>query len=92
MYSNGSKNLTNKTVQFRLSDHTLDQEKSVLNSELVFITKPNYIEMCGLGPKIDGFNSRVMEKIWDRKSFEVAGHWPLWWDEKLNDHVEPTKV
>ena len=20
----------------------------------------------------------VMDKIWDRKSFEVAGHWPLW--------------
>ena len=23
-----------------------------------------------------------MYKIWDRKSFEVGGHWPLWWDEK----------
>jgi len=23
-----------------------------------------------------------MDKIWDRKSFEVGGHWPLWWDEK----------
>jgi len=21
----------------------------------------------------------VMDKIWDRKSFEVGGHWPLWW-------------
>ena len=20
----------------------------------------------------------VMDKIWDRKSFEVGGHWPLW--------------
>jgi len=20
-----------------------------------------------------------MNKIWDRKSFEVGGHWPLWW-------------
>ena len=20
-----------------------------------------------------------MDKIWDRKSFEVGGHWPLWW-------------
>jgi len=19
-----------------------------------------------------------MDKIWDRKSFEVRGHWPLW--------------
>jgi len=19
-----------------------------------------------------------MDKIWDRKSFEVGGHWPLW--------------
>ena len=34
-----------------------------------------------------------MDKIWDRKSFEVGGHCPLWrgW-EKTNDHVEPTKV
>jgi len=23
--------------------------------------------------------NNVMEKIWDRKSFEVGGHWPLWW-------------
>ena len=23
-----------------------------------------------------------MDKIWDRKSFEVGGHWPLWRDEK----------
>jgi len=20
----------------------------------------------------------VMDKIWDRNSFEVGGHWPLW--------------
>jgi len=20
----------------------------------------------------------VVDKIWDRKSFEVRGHWPLW--------------
>ena len=20
----------------------------------------------------------VMDKIWDRKSFKVGGHWPLW--------------
>jgi len=20
----------------------------------------------------------VMDKSWDRKSFEVGGHWPLW--------------
>jgi len=26
-----------------------------------------------------------MDKIWDRKSFEVGGHWP-------NDHAEPKKV
>ena len=33
-----------------------------------------------------------MDKIWDRKSFEVGGHWPLWRDEKnrLMD-AEPTK-
>ena len=23
-----------------------------------------------------------MDKIWDRKSFEVGGHWPLWWGWK----------
>ena len=34
-----------------------------------------------------------MDTIWDRKSFEVGGHWPLWrgW-KKTNDHAEPTKV
>ena len=33
-----------------------------------------------------------MDKIWDRKSFKVGGHWPLWrgW-KKTNDHAEPTK-
>ena len=33
-----------------------------------------------------------MDKIWDRKFLEVGGHWPLWRDEKTNDHAEPTKV
>ena len=34
-----------------------------------------------------------MDKIWDRKSFKVGGHWPLWWGwKKRNDHAEPTKV
>jgi len=23
-----------------------------------------------------------MDKIWDRKSFKIGGHWPLWRDEK----------
>ena len=23
-----------------------------------------------------------MDRIWDRKSFEVGDHWPLWRDEK----------
>jgi len=34
-----------------------------------------------------------MDKIWDRKSFEVGGHWQLWrgW-KKTNDHAEPTNV
>ena len=31
-----------------------------------------------------------MDKIWDRKSFEVRGHWSLM--KKRNDHAEPTKV
>ena len=31
-----------------------------------------------------------MDKIWDRKSFEVGGHWPLM--KKPNDHAEPIKV
>ena len=33
-----------------------------------------------------------MDKIWDRKSFDVGGHWPLWWGmKKTNDDAEPTK-
>jgi len=24
-----------------------------------------------------------MDKIWDRKSFAVWGHWPLWWGWKI---------
>ena len=27
-----------------------------------------------------------------QNSLEVGGHWPLWQDEKTNDHVELTKV
>ena len=23
-----------------------------------------------------------MDNIWDGKSFEVGGHWPLWWGRK----------
>ena len=30
----------------------------------------------------------VMDKIWDRKSFGVGGHWSLWRVEKTNDHAE----
>ena len=34
-----------------------------------------------------------MEKIWDRKSLKVGGHWPVVAGmKKTNDHVEPTKV
>ena len=34
-----------------------------------------------------------MDKIWDRKSFEVGGHWLLWRGLKQkNDHAELTKV
>ena len=31
-----------------------------------------------------------MDKIWDRKSFDVGGR--CGGDEKPNDHAEPTKV
>ena len=31
-----------------------------------------------------------MDKIWDRKSFEVGGH--CGGDEKTNDHAEQTKI
>jgi len=26
-----------------------------------------------------------MDKIWDRKSFEVGGHWPVWrcWKKRM---------
>jgi len=34
-----------------------------------------------------------MDKIWDRKSFEVGGNWPLWRGFKeTNDQAELTKV
>ena len=33
-----------------------------------------------------------MDKIWDRKSFEVGGHCRCCGDVKTNDHAEPTKV
>ena len=34
-----------------------------------------------------------MDKIWDKISFEVGGHWPLWRGGiNTNDHAEPTKV
>ena len=34
-----------------------------------------------------------MDKIWDRISFEVGGHFGCCGgDEKTNDHAEPTKV
>jgi len=26
-----------------------------------------------------------MDKIWDRKSFEVGGHWPWWQGMKKNE-------
>ena len=31
-----------------------------------------------------------MDKIWDRKSFEVGGHWALM--KNPNDYAEPPKV
>ena len=34
-----------------------------------------------------------MVTIWDRKSFEDGGHWPLWrGGKKTIAHSEPTKV
>ena len=33
-----------------------------------------------------------MDKIWDRKSFEVEGHWLVARMKKTHDHGEPTKV
>ena len=33
-----------------------------------------------------------MDKIWDRKSFEVGGHWTVVAEmKKPNDNAEPTK-
>ena len=31
-----------------------------------------------------------MDKVWDRKSFEVGGHWAGM--KNPNDHAEPTQV
>ena len=34
-----------------------------------------------------------MDKIWDKKSFEVGGHLAVVAGmKKMNDHAEPTKV
>ena len=32
-----------------------------------------------------------MDKIWDRKSFEVGGHWPLWLVWEKNDKSRTLK-
>ena len=34
---------------------------------------------CWLFLKNKDRKINVMDKIWDRKFFEVRGHWPLWW-------------
>ena len=31
-----------------------------------------------IGNRMEERKLNVMEKIWDRKSFEVGGHWSLW--------------
>ena len=37
-----------------------------------------------------------MDKIWDRKSFEVRGHWPLWlgWKKRMTtqNHQKNQKI
>jgi len=37
----------------------------------------------------------VMDKIWDRKSFEIGSHWLLCCggdEKKTNDHAEPYRI
>ena len=38
------------------------------------------IDVIKMVPEVLSFSTviNVMDKIWDKKSFEVGGHWPLW--------------
>ena len=46
---------------------------SVLRGHSVFSSPPQR----PMTSDFEEFNN-VMDKIWDRKSFEVGGHWPVW--------------
>ena len=58
--------------------------KNVITMVLVvplFITEHSKGKILALSQELRK-GKNVMDKIWDRKSFEVGGHWPLWRDEK----------
>ena len=56
--------------------HTKDKIKRVPVVPL-FSTEPKKGKILALSQELREENN-VMDKIWDRKSFEVGGHWPLW--------------
>ena len=35
-----------------------------------------------------------MDNIWDRKSFEVGGHWPLWrgWNKRMTMQTDTNRT
>ena len=43
------------------------------------------LNSCTMGRSFPLPKINVMEKIWERKSFEVGGHWPLWqgWKNRM---------
>ena len=55
--------------------HTKDVIKMVPVVPL-FSTEHSKDKILALSQELRKIN--VMDKIWDRKSFEVRGHWPLW--------------
>ena len=60
--------------------HTKDVTKMVPVVPL-FSTEHSKGKILALSQELRKENN-VMDKIWDRKSIEVGGHWPLWWGWK----------
>ena len=60
--------------------HTKDVIKMVPVVPL-FSTEHSKGKILALSQELRQKNN-VMDKIWDIKSYEVGGHWPLWWGWK----------
>ena len=63
--------------------HTKDVRKMVPVVSL-FITEHSKGKILALSQELRK-EINVMDTIWDRKSFEVGGHWPLWrgWKNRM---------